>query len=97
MLELFTNEFTILIFAAILSVISPVKGLFFSVLGLLVFKEVLSGRLYKVFLNNAIPIVVMGAMVFFSAIAFTSRSINESLLTVCSYFFASFLVIFTVK
>lgn len=87
MLELFTNEFTILIFAAILSVISPVKGLFFSVLGLLVFKEVLSGRLYKVFLNNAIPIVVMGAMVFFSAIAFTSRSINESLLTVCSYFF----------
>ena len=36
MLELFTNEFTILIFAAILSVISPVKGLFFSVLGLLV-------------------------------------------------------------
>lgn len=38
-------------------------------------------------LNNAIPIVVMGAMVFFSAIAFTSRSINESLLTVCSYFF----------
>ena len=87
MLELFTNEFTILIFAAILSVISPVKGLFFSVLGLLVFKEVLSGRLYKVVLNNAIPIVVMGAMVFFSAIAFTSRSINESLLTVCSYFF----------
>ena len=49
MLELFTNEFTILIFAAILSVISPVKGLFFSALGLLVFKEVLSGRLYKVF------------------------------------------------
>lgn len=29
----------------------------------------------------------MGAMVFFSAIAFTSRSINESLLTVCSYLF----------
>ena len=29
MLELFTNEFTILIFAAILSVISPVKGLIF--------------------------------------------------------------------
>lgn len=54
---------------------------------MLVFKEVLSGRLYKVFLNNAIPIVVMGAMVFFSAIAFTSRSINESLLTVCSYLF----------
>lgn len=54
---------------------------------MLVFKEVLSGRLYKVFLNNAIPIVVMGAIVFFSAIAFTSRSINESLLTVCSYFF----------
>ena len=46
MLELLTNEFTILIFAAILSVISPVKGLFFIVLGLLVFKEVLSGRLY---------------------------------------------------
>lgn len=45
----------------------PLKDYFFSVLGLLVFKEVLSGRLYKVFLNNAIPIVVMGAMVFFSA------------------------------
>lgn len=87
MLELLTNEFTILIFAAILSVISPVKGLFFIVLGLLVFKEVLSGRLYKVLLDNAIPVAVSGAIIFFSAIAFASRSMDESLLTVCSYFF----------
>ena len=87
MLELFANEFTILIFGAILSVISPVKGLFFAVLGLLVFKEVLSGRLYKVLLDNAVPVVVMGAIIFFSAIVFTSQSKSESLLTVCSYFF----------
>lgn len=86
MLELLTNEFNILIFASILSVISPVKGLFFAVLGLLVFKEILSGRLYKVLLDNAVPVVVMGAIVFFSAIALTSRSMDESLLTVCSYF-----------
>lgn len=87
MLELFANEFTILIFGAILSVISPVKGQFFAVLGLLVFKEVLSGRLYKVLLDNAVPVVVMGAIIFFSAIVFTSQSKSESLLTVCSYFF----------
>ena len=89
MLELLTNEFTILIFAAILSVISPVKGLFFIVLGLLVFKEVLSGRLHKVLLDNAIPVAVSGAIIFFSAIAFASRSARTS-----SVFF---LVLFTVK
>lgn len=87
MVELFTNEFTILFIAAILSVVSPVKGLFFTVLGLLVLKEVLSGHLYKAILDNAVPVVVMGAIVFFSAVAFTSGSKDESLLTVCSYFF----------
>ena len=87
MLKLFTNEFVILFSVAILSVISPLKGLFFVVLLLLVFKEVLSRRFYKVLLDNAVPVIVMCAIIFFSAIAFTSRSKDESLLTVCSYFF----------